>query len=148
MLKAKDSDPWHWLITKHATSRMDVFTTHLWDDGKALVAFSFEEEAEMFLHFQLAASKDGWRLRRTSVGELVSVLYGVCSDTTKVVLDPLPEIGKEELDEPLSVHRNDFLSFLLGEGTSDLHLVPSQTHRPQELVTYRHVAKRIYPSTL
>jgi hypothetical protein len=148
MLKAKDSDPWHWLITKHATSRMDVFTTHLWDDGKALVAFSFEEEAEMFLHFQLAASKDGWRLRRTSVGELVSVLYGVCSDTTKVVLDPLPEIGKEELAEPLSVHRNDFLSFLLGEGTSDLHLVPSQTHRPQELVTHRHVAKRIYPSTL
>jgi hypothetical protein len=31
MLKANDSDRWHWLITKHATSRMDVFTTHLWD---------------------------------------------------------------------------------------------------------------------
>jgi hypothetical protein len=141
MLKTKDSDRWHWLITKHVTSGIDVFTTHLWGDEKALVAFSFKEEAEMFLHLQLAASKDGWRLRRTSAGELVSVLYGACSDTTKVVLDPLPEIGKEELAGPLSVHRNDFLRFLLGEeGISDLHLVPSQTHRPKELVTHGHVA--------
>ena len=140
MLKAKDSDRWHWLITKHVTSGMDVFTIHLSSDETALVTFSFEEEAEMFLHFQLAASKDGWRLRRTSVGELVSVLYGACSDATKVVLDPLPEIGKQELAEPLSVHRSDFLRLLLGEGASDLHLVPSQPHRPQELMTHGHVA--------
>lgn len=149
MLEAKDSDRWHWLITRHAISGMDVFTTHLWGDEKALVVFTFEEEAEMFLHLQRAVSKDRWRLRRTSVGELVSVLYGVCSDTTKVVLDPLPEIGKQELAEPLSVHRNDFLRFLLGEEvTSDLHPVPSQTHRPQELVTHGHVAQRSYTSTM
>lgn len=141
MLNAKDSDRWHWLITKQATSAMGVFTTHLWGDGKALVIFSFEEEAEMFLHLQLAASKDGWTVRRTSVGELVSVLYGACSDTTMVVVDPLPEIGKEELARTLSVHRNDFLSYLLGEeGTSDLRLLPSHAHRPQELVTHGHVA--------
>jgi hypothetical protein len=119
---------------------MSVFTTYLSSDEKALVTFSFEEEAEMFLHFQLAVSKDEWRLRQTSVGELVSVLYGVCSDTTKVVLDPLPRTGNEELAEPLSVHRSDFLRLLLGEGTSDLHLVPSQPHRSQELVTHGHVA--------
>src|SRR3712207_8637243 len=50
-----------------------------------------------FLYFRLAASKDGWRVRQTSVGELVSVLYGPCSDTKKVVLDPVPEVGMEEL---------------------------------------------------
>lgn len=126
MLKAKDGDRWHWIIMKHATSRMDVFTTHLWDDGKAFVAFSFEEEAEMFLHFQPAASKDGWRVRQTSVGELVSVLYGPCSDTKKVVLDPVLEVGREELARLLSMHRNDFLGFLLREEVpSNLHLVPS-----------------------
>jgi hypothetical protein len=121
---------------------MDVFTTHLWGDEKALVTFSFQEEAEMFLHFQLAASKDGWRVRQTSVGELVSVLYGACSDTTRVVvLDPLPKRGKEEVAEPLSVHRSDFLRLLLGEeGPTDLRLVPSQAHRSQELVAHGNVA--------
>jgi hypothetical protein len=141
MLKVKRTDRWHWLIVKHITSRMDVFTTHLCGDGKALAVFSFEEEAQMFLDFRLAASKDKWRVRQTSVGELVSVLYGPCSDTKKVVLDPLPEIGKEELTELLSMHRNDFMRFLLGEeGPSNLHLAPSQIHRPQELLEDGHVA--------
>src|SRR5215204_5586100 len=130
MQKARIAGRAHWLVVKHLSSRMDVFTTHLCGDAKALVVFSFQEEAEMFLKLRLTASKDGWRVRQTSVGELVSVLYGPCSDTRKVVLDPLPEIGKEELARPLSIHRNDFLRFLLGEGTSDLHLVPSQAYKP------------------
>jgi len=141
MLKVKRTDRWHWLITKHITSRMDVFTTHLCGDRKALAVFSFEEEAEMFLALRLAASGDGWMVRQTSVGELVSVLYGPCSDTKKVVLDPVPEVGREELVDLLSMHRHDFLRFLLGEEVpSSLYLVPSQTRRPQELVEHGHVA--------
>jgi hypothetical protein len=29
MLKTKRTDRWHWLIVKHITSKMDVFTTYL-----------------------------------------------------------------------------------------------------------------------
>ena len=141
MLKAKMAGRPHWLIAKHITSRMEVFTTHLCGDRKALAVFSFEEEAEMFLDLQLAAYKDGWRVRQTSIGELVSVLYGPCSDTKKVVLDPIPEVGREELAGLLSMHRNDFLGFLLGEEVlSNLHPVPSRTRRHQELVEHGHVA--------
>jgi len=141
MLKAKLARRSLWLITKDITSRMDIFTTHLCDDRKALVVFSFEEEAQMFLDFRLAMSGGGWRVRQTSVGELVSVLYGPCSDTKKVVLDPVPKAGREELAELLSMHRNDFLRFLLGkEAPSNVHLVPSQTHRSQERVKHGHVA--------
>ena len=130
-----------WLITKHITSRMDVFNTHLCGDRKALAVFSFEEEAQMFLDLCLAVSEDEWRVRQTSVGELVSVLYGPCSDIKKVVMDPVPELDREELVDLLSMHRNDFLQFLLGEeAPSNLHLVPSQTHRPQERVKHGHVA--------
>jgi hypothetical protein len=130
-----------WLITKDITNTMDIFTTHLCGDRKALVVFSFEEEAEMFLDLRLTASKDGWRVRQTSVGELVSILYGPCSDTKKVVLDPVPDLGGESLDDLLSMHRNDFLRFLLGEEVpSNLHRVPSQTHSPQERVKHGHVA--------
>ena len=141
MLRDKITERPQWLITRHITSRMDVFTTHLCGDRKALAVFSFEEEAQMFLDLQLAASRDGWRVRRTSVGELVSVLYGPCSDTKKVVLDPVPDVGKEELVDLLSMHRNDFLRFLLGEEVpSNLHLAPSLTHRPQARVKHGHVA--------
>ena len=141
MLKAKLARRPLWLITKDITSGMDMFTTHLCDDRKALVVFSFEEEAQMFLDFRLATSGGGWRVRQTSVGELVSVLYGPCSDTRKVVLDPVPEAGREELVELLGMHRDDFLRFLLGEEVpSNLHLVPSQTHKSQVRVKHGHIA--------
>jgi hypothetical protein len=104
-----------WLITKRITSKTDIFTTHLCGDSKAFVVFSFQEEAEMFLDLQLSASKDGWKVRQTSVEELVSIIYGSCSDTKKVVLDPVPEIRGEALADPLSMPRDDFLRFLLGQ---------------------------------
>ena len=141
MLRDKIARRPQWLITKDITSRMEVFTTNLCGDRKALVVFSFEEEAQMFFDLCLAASKDGWKVRQTSVGELVSVLYGPCSDTKKVVMDPVPEVGTERLVDLLSMPRNDFLRFLLGEEVpSNLHLVPSQTHRPQARVKHGHVA--------
>ncbi len=141
MLRAKIAGRPQWLITKHITSRMDVFTADLYGDGKAVVVFSFEEEAQMFLDLCPAASNDGWRVRQTSVGELVSVLYGPCSDTKKVVLDPVPQIGREQLTGLLSMHRNSFLRFLLEEEVpSNVHFVPPQTYRPQERVEQGHVA--------
>ena len=141
MLRDKIARRPQWLITKDITSRMEVFTTNLCGDRKALVVFSFEEEAQMFFDLCLAASKGGWKVRQTSVGELVSVLYGPCSDTKKVVMDPVPEVGTEKLVDLLSMPRNDFLRFLLGEeGPANLHLVPSQAHRPQEGVKHGHVA--------
>ena len=140
MLRAKIAGRPKWLITKHIASKMDVFTTHLSGEGKAMVAFSFEEEAQMFLDLQLAASRDGWRVRRTSVGELVSVLYGPCSDTKKVVLDPIPEVGREEAVDLLSMHRNDFLRFLLAYMPSTLRLAPSRTPRPHKRLEHVHVA--------
>ncbi len=130
MLRVEMAGRSHWLIVKHLTSRMGVFTTYLCGDRNALVIFSFEEEAQMFLDLQLAASKDGWRVRQTSVGELVSVLYGPCANARKVVMDPAPEVGERELVGIPSMHRNDFLRVLLGEGPSRLHLLPSQTPRP------------------
>ncbi len=118
----------HWLITKYDHSKMNALTINLGGGCEALAVFGFEEEAEMFLHFRRAALEEGWRVRQTSAGELVSVLYGPCSTTKKVVLDPLPGVvGGEELIGILSMRRNDFLRILLGEEPSGLHFVPSLT---------------------
>jgi hypothetical protein len=113
MLKGNGAKRWYWLITKHLVSRMDVLTIYLGGDGEALAVFNFEEAAQMYLHRHPRASEEGWRARQTSVGELVSVLYGPCADTKKVVLDPVPKIGKKEQAGRLSMHRSDFLRFLL-----------------------------------
>jgi hypothetical protein len=65
MLKGNGARRPHWLITKHTISRLDVFTTDLCGDRKALAVFSFEEEAKMFLNLRLAAAGEGWRVRQT-----------------------------------------------------------------------------------
>ena len=105
-----------------------------------MAIFSFEEEARMFLDFRLAASQEGWCVRQTSVGEVVSVLCGPCSDAKKVVLDPVPEVGRKELVAHLNMHRNEFLRFLLGDEPSSLRLVPSLAQRPQKRVEDGNVA--------
>ena len=131
---------WYWLITKHAASKIDVLTVRVDSSGEALAIFSFEEEAKMFLDLRLAASEEGWRVRQTSVGEVVSVLYGPCSDTKKVALDPVPEVGGKELAGLLNMHRHNFLRFLLGDEPSNLRLVPSLARRPQKKVEHDRVA--------
>ena len=140
MLKGKIARRPHWLITKHDTSKMEVFTIDLGEEGEALAVFSFEEEAEMFLDLRLATSGEGWKVRQTSVGELVSVLYGPCSDAKKVALDPVPEVDRQKVADPLSMDRNDFLQVLLGEVPSTLCPVPSRTPMPHKRVEHGHVA--------
>lgn len=140
MLDARVRRP-QWLITKYDLSKMIALTIWLGGEGEALAVFGFEEEAEMFLHLRRAALEEGWRVRQTSTGELVSVLYGPCSNAKKVVLDPLPVIvGEEELIGFLSMKRNDYLRILLGEKPSSLHLVPSGTSRPPIRGEHGHVA--------
>jgi len=140
MPKAKITGRWYWLITKRTTSKMDLLTVRLDSGGEALAIFSFEEEAKMFLNLRPAASGEGWCVRQTSVGELVSVLYGPCSDAKKVALDPMPAVGRKKLVGLLNMHRNDFLRFLLGDDPSNLRLVPSLVHIPQKKVEHGHVA--------
>jgi len=127
----------HWLITKYDHSKMSALTIHLSRDGEALAVFGFEEEAEMFLHLRRAALEERWRVRQTSVGELVSVLYGPCSNAKKVVLDPLPAVvGGEGSIDILSTWRDDFLRILLGEEPSSPRFVPSRT--PRSSVRLKH----------
>lgn len=82
---------------------------------EALAVFSFEEEAEMYLHLCLGASGHDWRVRETSNGELTSILYGPCREARAVALDPLPEACCGALNELLSVRREKFVLALLDD---------------------------------
>ncbi len=120
----------HWLITKYDHGKMNILTIGISGGNEALAVFAFEEEAEMFLHLRRAALGKEWGVRQTSVGELVSVLYGPCANSKEVAMDPAPEVGKKKLAGSLRMPRKHFLRILLGEGPSGLHLVPSRTPGP------------------
>ena len=106
--------PPYWLVARRESDRMDVLTMKLDGGEEVLPVFSSEEEADTFL--RLGASKDGWQIRETTSGELVSVLFGPCTGVGRVALDPPPEVYLRPTIELVSVHRDDFVDRLVGEG--------------------------------
>jgi hypothetical protein len=101
------------LIAKNENHQVEFLTTARNEDGgEILPVFSYEEEAEMFLH--LGEYGDSWSARESSTGEIVSVLYGPCSGVENVALDPLPEMMDDETLALVRLGRKRFLGWLLG----------------------------------
>jgi hypothetical protein len=80
---------------------------------ETLPVFSFEEEAKLFLRFGTPGT--GWRIRETTAGELISVLYGPCANVEKVALDPPPEVAGKALICLVSLSRKDFVRVLINK---------------------------------
>ncbi len=77
----------YWLIVRREVSEIEVLTVDLVRET-TLPVFSFAEEAAMYL--RLANLGREWRIRKSTSGELVSMLFGPCADVRLVALDPLP----------------------------------------------------------
>jgi hypothetical protein len=106
-----------WLIANHDNGHMGVLTIEPYaDSGKeTLPIFSSEEEAEMFLKFEVLGN-EGWRVRESTVGELVLMLLRSLASVRKVALDPLPiEVGGEAMVRLVSLGRARFLLSLMDE---------------------------------
>jgi hypothetical protein len=103
-----------WLIVKDEAGRMEVLTSRFVSGEEALPVFSFEEEARMFL--ELGALSDDWRVRVTSAGELISLLFGLCANVQRVALDPLPGPDGAALNDLVSMEREAFMEFAGEQG--------------------------------
>lgn len=103
----------YWMIVKYETSQLDVLTTNLVGIEEALPVFSFEEEARVFLEHR--GLRNPWRVRKTTAGELISVLFGPCASVEQVALDPLPDVGAEALVYLAIMQREDFVEFLVSK---------------------------------
>lgn len=86
---------------------MEALTTLANGREGVLPVFGFGEEAQMFI--DLTALEDGWRARRTSAAEIVSLLYEPRSGVTGVALDPVPLFDP---DADAFFGRREFVSFL------------------------------------
>lgn len=115
-----------WAISRYEGGGLEVLTA---GSGEVLPVFGFEEEAALYLRFE-APEGEGWRLRRVTSGEMISLVSGCCRNTGFVALDPLPR------DFGLSVHpvvmgREEFLAKLaLGGGGGALAGAPARLARP------------------
>lgn len=90
---------------------MDVLTSRLASGEEALQVFSFEDEARMCL--ELGALGGDWRVRVTSPGELISMLFCLCASVKRVALDPMPNPDGAALNHLMSMERKAFMEFLL-----------------------------------
>lgn len=110
------ADKAYWLIAKNETGQIEVLTIDRKGEeaGEALPVFSHREEAEMFLW--LGGVDDGWHARESAAGELISILYGLCSGVKKVVLDPLPQMLEEKTVGLVSLSRKRFIDRVLSGG--------------------------------
>jgi hypothetical protein len=126
---------------------MEVLTIQLGDGAEVLAAFTFEEQARVFVDSRFGASGEGWKARQTWPGELASVLLGPCSAAKRVALDPVPEA--EEKGKPAglrAVDRDDFLGMLLGEGRAGTRPASTRTLGSRKglvrnRVAYSHLAR-------
>jgi hypothetical protein len=97
----------YWLIAKNENGRVRVLTLYRCGE-EVLPVFGHEEEAEMFLQVGCVVG-DGWGVRESSAGELVSVLYGPCAEVKEVALDPLPEMVAGSTVGLVSLPRERFI---------------------------------------
>lgn len=105
--------PRYWLIVQDQSDRVEVLTIECGGE-QALPLFSFAEEAELFLG--LGGVGDGWWVRESGAGEIVSVLYGLCAGAKSVLFDPLPEMVAEEAVGLVRLSRERFLEHLFSRG--------------------------------
>jgi hypothetical protein len=89
----KSSSSSCWLIAKNENGRIAMSAVRL-PGVEVLAVFGHEEETELYLWLEV--SSRGWRIRVSSAGEVISVLYGACKDVEKVVLDPPPRMLPEK----------------------------------------------------
>ena len=72
--------------------------------------FGHSADALEFLSF--AALQGDWEIREAGKGELNSVLFSLCKDVDRVVLDPLTGSDVALLEGLVSMERRRFVEFL------------------------------------
>ena len=119
-----------WMLAKDDDLGEEVLLANC-DSEHALPVFSGESEAEMFVWLG-GALEEGWQVRQTSSGELVSILYGPCAGVGRVALDPSPEMVAETI-RLVSVSRETFVNWIV-DSVCPVSLGVSTRHHARRLV--------------
>ena len=100
-----------WVVFADECRLTRPLTLGLEGGKEALAVFSHQEEADMLLRW-FGAAGEGWRVRQTSTGEVVSLLYGPCCGANTVALDPLPEMLADGFLSSVALKRGRFVRWV------------------------------------
>lgn len=101
----------YWLVERDGSQESEIMTIRSTASQQTLPVFSFREEAELFLYLRGSGEDphNGWRVRQTAPGELLSLFRTVLGGLTHVTLDPIPEVSSLDTSGFLSIAREDFV---------------------------------------
>ncbi len=106
----------YWMVAKYRLREMQVLALRLDSGEEVFPVFSSGKAARTFLRHlprclsQRQRIEDGWYVRESTTGELISLLFGTCRSVDHVALDLRPETATEGLSATLLMRRKDFVA--------------------------------------
>jgi hypothetical protein len=100
-----------WVVFADECQLTRPLTLGLEGGEEALAVFSHREEADMLLRW-FGRAGEGWRIRQTSAGEVVSPLYGPCCGANTVALDPSPQMLADSFLSTVALERGRFVRWV------------------------------------
>lgn len=101
-----------YLIVRNDNNRLNILTLPT-DEGESLPVFGNERAAQAFLRSDLR--KEGWHVRESTAGELISLLMGHVADVDLVAPNPLAIGATGETVTPEILSKKNFISSLMEE---------------------------------
>ncbi|MGF1470562.1 MAG: hypothetical protein ACFB50_02325 [Rubrobacteraceae bacterium] len=98
------------LIVRHDNHRFSLLTIPT-EEGDSLPVFSSELAARAFLRFSRCG--EGWHVRETTAGELISLLMGHAAELDLITLDPPSTASREDTAGADPVDKRDFIGTLM-----------------------------------
>jgi hypothetical protein len=105
---AEHAVPLRYLIASQRDGRLTLLTLADTPRGNTLPVFDTRQAAHEYLRL---GGLVGWRVRESTVGELVSLLLGPLAGVERVLVSPSPE--RDALED--GVGKKEFVAALLGE---------------------------------
>ena len=99
----------YWLVARRKTGPLEMLVVADVERGNTLPVFCSRKGAEVFAC--LEAPDPGWCARECSAGELVSLLYGLCSSTRTILVDPPPRTRRDGCS-PRTFGKKEFIGLL------------------------------------
>ena len=103
-----------YLIIRNENNRLKVLTLHT-ESGDSLPIFDSASSARAFARSGSFGTNEGWHVRESTAGELISLLMGHIADVDLVSMNPRSSGANGEPGVPEIVDKREFINSLMNE---------------------------------